>query len=60
MDVICGSDHTIIRLTDGTLMSCGYNGNAQLGHGDYKNRNLFELIKDIPKNISQVAVQIIQ
>ncbi|AYV84213.1 MAG: chromosome condensation regulator [Hyperionvirus sp.] len=48
-EVICGSDHTIIRLTDGTLMSCGYNRHGTLGLGDYYNRMSFEKIEGIPK-----------
>src|ERR1700733_3078167 len=53
-EVICGFYHTIIKLTDGTLMSCGYNEYGQLGHGDRSITNIFEEIKGIPKNISEV------
>ncbi|AYV82591.1 MAG: chromosome condensation regulator [Hyperionvirus sp.] len=52
VDVICGwGGHSIIRLTDGTLMSCGYNYHGQLGLGDKENRKVFTEIKGIPKNI---------
>ena len=50
-----GDYHIIIRLTDGTLLGCGYNSTGQLGLGDYSNRNLFEEIKFVPKNISDVV-----
>ena len=41
-DVACGYWHTVIILTDRTLMSCGHNGCGQLGHSDNINRNTFE------------------
>ncbi|AYV82771.1 MAG: chromosome condensation regulator [Hyperionvirus sp.] len=50
----CNS-RVIIRLTDGTLMGCGYNKDGQLGVGDSSNRNTFCEIKSIPKNIAQVT-----
>ncbi|AYV82779.1 MAG: chromosome condensation regulator [Hyperionvirus sp.] len=53
-EVICAEMHTTIRLTDGTLMRCGYNDVGQLGLGDRKNRNLFEKVNSIPKNIAQI------
>ncbi|AYV82796.1 MAG: chromosome condensation regulator [Hyperionvirus sp.] len=53
-EVACGSYHTIIRLIDGTLMSCGDNRNGQLGLGDTLSRSSFEEIKNIPKNIVEV------
>jgi len=51
--IICGIDYTIIRLANGTLMSCGRNY-GQLGHGDCLDRNRFEEIPLIPKNIAEV------
>ncbi|AYV82990.1 MAG: chromosome condensation regulator [Hyperionvirus sp.] len=54
-EISCGPDHTIIRLTDGTLMSCGMNASGQLGHGDNENRNKFEIIKEIPRNIAEIS-----
>ncbi|AYV83403.1 MAG: chromosome condensation regulator [Hyperionvirus sp.] len=53
-DVICGMRHSIIILTDGTLMGCGRNQFGELGLGDNRDRNLFEEIKGIPKNIANV------
>ncbi|AYV84128.1 MAG: chromosome condensation regulator [Hyperionvirus sp.] len=47
-------NHTIIRLTDGTLMVCGENDDGQLGVGDYLPRHSFVKIKEIPKNIEEV------
>lgn len=38
--------HTFIKLSNGTLMSCGKNDCGQLGHGDFKSRNRFMEIKD--------------
>ncbi|AYV84064.1 MAG: chromosome condensation regulator [Hyperionvirus sp.] len=54
-EVVCGGLHTIIRLTDGTLMSSGFNNYGELGNGDTQSRNLFEEIRGIPKNIAEVA-----
>ncbi|AYV78080.1 MAG: hypothetical protein Edafosvirus4_64 [Edafosvirus sp.] len=55
VEIVCGQSHTIIRLSDGTLMSTGSNYCGQLGHNDTKSRNKFEEIKNIPKNIVQIA-----
>ncbi|AYV83224.1 MAG: chromosome condensation regulator [Hyperionvirus sp.] len=52
--VMCGQWHTMIRLTDGTLMSTGYNFYGQLGLGDEKPRNVFKKIPRVPKNIAKV------
>ncbi|AYV82781.1 MAG: chromosome condensation regulator [Hyperionvirus sp.] len=54
IQMACGLFHTIIRLTDGTLMSCGDNKYGQLGLGDSKNRNIFNKITGIPKNTAEV------
>ncbi|AYV81053.1 MAG: chromosome condensation regulator [Harvfovirus sp.] len=54
VEIACGSYFTIIRLTDGTLMGCGWNGCGQLGLDDTSNRNIFERIPAVPKNISEV------
>jgi alpha-tubulin suppressor-like RCC1 family protein len=35
----CGSDHTIVLMTDGTLYGTGYNAQGQLGVGDTTNRS---------------------
>ena len=55
VDVVCGSEHTVIKLTDGRLMSCGGNSYGQLGIGDNVNRCTFSEIKGIPKNVSFVS-----
>ncbi|AYV81286.1 MAG: chromosome condensation regulator [Harvfovirus sp.] len=53
-DVVCGNYLSVVRLTDGTLMSCGFNARGQLGHGDRENRNVFTKINNIGKNIVEV------
>ncbi|AYV82699.1 MAG: chromosome condensation regulator [Hyperionvirus sp.] len=53
-EITCVMVQTIIRLTDGTLMATGSNGSGQLGLGDDRDRNMFEEIKGIPKNIAKV------
>lgn len=45
-EVKCGSRYSIIKLTDGSLMSCGDNYYGQLGIGDKICRNKFTIIKD--------------
>ncbi|AYV82435.1 MAG: chromosome condensation regulator [Hyperionvirus sp.] len=54
-EVICKTLLTIIRLTDGTLMGCGYNYFGELGLGDNMHRNIFTEIRGIPKNVSKVV-----
>ena len=41
-EVVCGYASTFIRLTNGKIMSCGYNNYGQLGHGDILDRTIFE------------------
>ena len=53
-EIICGTVCTIIRLSNGKVMSCGSNIYGQLGHGDTENRLSFEEIKGIPENISEI------
>ncbi|AYV81558.1 MAG: chromosome condensation regulator [Harvfovirus sp.] len=54
--VTCGYYSTFIRLTDGTLMSCGYNTCGHLGLGNSKIRNpYFKVVPGIPKNIIEVS-----
>ena len=38
------SYHTLILKNDGTLWSCGYNGNGELGLGDTADRYTFTQI----------------
>ena len=52
--IACGDFHTMILLTDGRLLGCGYNIFGQLGFGDTKTRTIFEEIKQVPRNISDV------
>ena len=44
-EVVCGIANTFIRLTCGKILSCGYNVNGQLGHGDKINKSRFEEIE---------------
>ena len=43
-EIYCGCKHTVIKLGDGRMMSCGSNNYGQLGHGDQKDRTIFEEI----------------
>ncbi|AYV81356.1 MAG: X-linked retinitis pigmentosa GTPase regulator isoform X1 [Harvfovirus sp.] len=54
-DVVCGELHTYIVLTDGTLMSTGWNNNGQLGLGNETTVNNFTEIKGIAKNIAKIS-----
>ena len=54
-EVVCGGHCTIIRLINGNIMSCGWNNYGQLGHGDTKDKTMFEEIKYIPKNIAEIS-----
>src|SRR5207253_1676142 len=46
VEIACGSYHTVVKTADGKLSSCGHNHCGQLGHGDNKQRNIFEEIKE--------------
>ena len=39
VSVSCGSSHTVVLMTDGTIYGCGYNYYGQLGDGTNINRN---------------------
>ncbi|AYV84542.1 MAG: chromosome condensation regulator [Hyperionvirus sp.] len=56
MEVNCGPYHTIIRLMNGRLMGCGYNGDGRIGFSENLNRNIFEVIPgaNILKNIVEI------
>ncbi|AYV81200.1 MAG: chromosome condensation regulator [Harvfovirus sp.] len=54
VELAYGFYHTIIRLTDGRLMSCGFNMFGELGLGDFSNKNSYHEIENIPKNIKKV------
>ncbi|AYV80887.1 MAG: chromosome condensation regulator [Harvfovirus sp.] len=53
-EVACGDHFSVIRLIDGTLLSCGYNVHGQLGHGDTVDRNVFTKINGVGKNIAEI------
>ena len=36
--ITCGSEHTIVVMTDGSIYGCGYNGGKELGDGTTTNR----------------------
>ncbi|AYV81487.1 MAG: chromosome condensation regulator, partial [Harvfovirus sp.] len=55
VEVICGQTYTFIKLSDGTLMSCGCNQFGQLALGDNFNRNVFSEIKNVGKNVAAVT-----
>ena len=52
--VYCGYDHTLMLKNDGTLWSCGYNGEGELGLGDTTNRYVFTQIITNTDNIKSV------
>ncbi|XP_019880838.1 RCC1-like G exchanging factor-like protein [Aethina tumida] len=56
-DVICGQDHTLLLMNDGSVYSCGWGADGQTGLGHYKNVDVFHRIKgDIDnENIVQLA-----
>ena len=54
-DIFPGPFHIIIKCSDGRLLSCGLNDSGQLGQSDYNDRNVFEEIRGIPKNIIDVT-----
>lgn len=56
-NVVCGLHHTIIKLSDGTLMVCGLNDKGQLGIGNTISKSTFTKITGIPKNIVQIVAE---
>ena len=50
----CGQFHTVILLRDGGIMSCGYNGLGELGHGDKVDRMVFEVVNGIPRDVREI------
>ncbi|AYV84678.1 MAG: chromosome condensation regulator [Hyperionvirus sp.] len=52
--IVCGSYHTFILLTDGTLLGCGSNENGQLGLGISGSQKFFARVDGI-KDIALVA-----
>lgn len=55
IDISCGCEHVIILLKTGEIMTCGRNGYGQLGLGDEKDRNEFELVSGIKDVIKVFA-----
>ena len=53
-DVKCGKEHTIIKLSDGTVMTWGYNLRGQIGDGTHNNRYEPYAVKGMT-NITQIA-----
>ena len=58
-EVYCKELHSFILKNDGTLWSCGANGNGQLGLGDTTNRNTFTQITTNADNIKSFPNQYI-
>ena len=50
-EIYCGGSHTFMLKNDGTLWSCGYNYNGQLGLGDNDDRYTFTEIATNANNI---------
>ncbi|AYV81438.1 MAG: chromosome condensation regulator [Harvfovirus sp.] len=52
--IACGSAHTLILLTNGTLLTCGDNSSGQLGSGPGSHRNFLRKVDTIAR-ITQIA-----
>ena len=50
-EILCGDNNTFMLKNDGTVWSCGYNAQGQLGLNDYTNRNTFT---QVTENVSDV------
>ena len=53
--VSCGTYHTVVLCTDGTVQTTGNNGNGQLGTGNASNSNTFIQIDLSGRQAAQVA-----
>ena len=53
-EIYCGDCYTFMLKNDGTLWSCGYNYNGQLGLGDTTNRRIFTQVTTNTDNIKSV------
>jgi alpha-tubulin suppressor-like RCC1 family protein len=53
--VSCGTYHTVVLCTDGTVQTTGSGGNGQIGSGNYSNRSLFTQIDLSGRQASQVS-----
>ena len=54
-EIYCGGSHTFMLKNDGTLWSCGYNYNGQLGLGDSDDRYTFTEITTNANNIKSIC-----
>lgn len=54
VDVECGSEHTLARLSDGTVWACGRNNQGQLGDGTLEDRNRFVQVGGLA-NVTHIA-----
>lgn len=52
--VVCGNNHTLFLLNDGTVKACGLNASGQLGMGDTTNLSIPTSIPNLT-NVKQVA-----
>ena len=54
--IACGELHTFILKNDGSVWSCGYNYNGQLGLGDTADRNVFtQVTTNINNDVKQIV-----
>jgi len=55
--IACGTNHTIVLMSDGTMFGTGGNGNGQLGVGDAGIRSDLTQMTNFPvgKSVSQIA-----
>ena len=54
--IACGSTHAFILKNDGTVWSCGYNTNGELGLGDSDSKNTFTQVStNINNDVKQIA-----
>ena len=54
-EIYCGGSHTFMLKNDGTLWSCGYNYNGQLGLGDNDDRYTFTEIATNANDIKSIC-----
>ena len=54
--IACGGNHTIILKNDGSVYSCGYNANGQLGLDNYTNKTTFtQVTTNINNDVKEVV-----